>query len=207
MTGIRESKKVEKKERLLKVSLDLFIDKGFDHTSIEDITVEAGVAKGTFYNFFEKKEDVLLCFLDSEIEKSRDEIQKKLYTENDFFDQLELISTTFSNHIYRNKRFVRILIQERFMNMGTKNNPNESRLIHSLSQLIDLAKQRKEIKDQVETKRLVELIFAINTTYAIYWLNGTIKSKKEFINTTRESLQLVFDGIKTRENVMADVKH
>jgi len=204
---LRDIKKDYTKRQLLKMAIELFSKNGFEKTTIEDITKKAKVAKGTFYNFFEKKEDVLLCFLDSEIEKSRDEIQKKLYTENDFFDQLELISTTFSNHIYRNKRFVRILIQERFMNMGTKNNPNESRLIHSLSQLIDLAKQRKEIKDQVETKRLVELIFAINTTYAIYWLNGTIKSKKEFINTTRESLQLVFDGIKTRENVMADVKH
>ena len=204
---LRDIKKDYTKRQLLKMAIELFSKNGFEKTTIEDITKKAKVSKGTFYNFFEKKEDVLLCFLDSEIEKSRDETQKKLYTENDFFDQLELISTTFSNHIYRNKRFVRILIQERFMNMGTKNNPNESRLIHSLSQLIDLAKQRKEIKDQVETKRLVELIFAINTTYAIYWLNGTIKSKKEFINTTRESLQLVFDGIKTRENVMADVKH
>lgn len=74
MTGIREAKKVEKKERLLKVSLDLFINKGFDHTSIEDITVEAGVAKGTFYNFFEKKEDVLLYYLVRELVKSCHEI-------------------------------------------------------------------------------------------------------------------------------------
>ena len=204
---LRDIKKDYTERKLLKVAIELFAKNGFKKTTVEDITKKAKVAKGTFYNFFEKKEDVLLYFLDKELEKSRDEIQKKLYTEKDFFDQLELISTTFSNQIYRNKRFAKILIQERFINMGTKNNPNESRLIHSLSQLIDLAKQKKEIKDQVETKRVVELIFAINTMYAIYWLNGTIKSRKEFITNIRESLQLIFDGIKTRENVMADVKH
>ena len=61
MTGIRESKKEEKKERLLKESLELFIEKGFDQTSIEDITGKAGVAKGTFYNFFEKRK--MFCFI------------------------------------------------------------------------------------------------------------------------------------------------
>ena len=204
---LRDIKKDYTKRKLLNVAIELFEKNGFEKTTIEDITKKAKVAKGTFYNFFERKECVLLYFLDREIEKSRDEIQKTLYAENDFFDQLELISSTFSNHIFRNKRFARILIQERFMNMGTMNNPNESRLIRSLSQLIDLAKQRKEIKAQVETKRLVELIFATNTMYAIYWLNGTIKNKKGFISNVRESLQLIFDGIKTRENMVADVKH
>jgi AcrR family transcriptional regulator len=40
--------------------MDLFRRQGFDETRVEDITQAAGVAKGTFFNYFPTKEDVLL---------------------------------------------------------------------------------------------------------------------------------------------------
>jgi two-component system nitrogen regulation response regulator NtrX len=59
--------KNRKKKRILRASIYLFSKKGFNETTIENITKRAKVAKGTFYSFFEKKEDVLLYFLDDEI--------------------------------------------------------------------------------------------------------------------------------------------
>lgn len=194
---LRELKKENKRERILKVAIELFTKKGFEKTTIEDITRNAKVAKGTFYNFFEKKEDVILYFLDREIEESRDEIQSNLYLKRIFFDQLEMLISTYLKHIFRKKEFAKILISNRVMLMGTKNNQNELRLIQSLSQLIDLAKQRNEIKNQVDTKQLAELIFAINTMYIIYWLNRTIKSKKECVERIIKTLKLVFYGVGT----------
>jgi len=43
---------------------------------------------------------------------------------------------------------------------------------------------------------MVEIIFALNTMYVIYWLNGTIKSKKECIARIKKSLKLIFEGVK-----------
>jgi AcrR family transcriptional regulator len=39
----------------------LFIDKGFDATTVDDIVAKAGVAKGTFYHYFATKTDVILA--------------------------------------------------------------------------------------------------------------------------------------------------
>ena len=192
---LHEVKKEDKRKRILRGAIGLFTQKGFERTTIEDITRKAKVAKGTFYNFFMKKEDVLLYFLDSEIEESRDEIQRKIYSKNNFFDQLEVLVLTYLKHIFRNKDFAKILVSNRVMLMGTKNNKNELRLMESLSQLIDLAKQRSEIKDRVNTRRMAEIIFAINTMYIFYWLNGTIKSKKECILSIKKALQLILDGV------------
>ena len=50
-----ETKKREKKERLIKAGIELFSQRGFALTTIEDITHQAGVAKGTFYLYFEDK--------------------------------------------------------------------------------------------------------------------------------------------------------
>jgi AcrR family transcriptional regulator len=183
--------KQKKKNRIIKAAIILFAKKGFEQTTIEAITGKAKVAKGTFYNFFNKKEDVLLCFLDREIELSREEIDLKIGSGDNFLDQLELLVSTYLKHIFRNKDFARILIRDRIMEWGTRNNKNELSLLQSLSQLIDLAKQRDMIKNHVDTKGFAEVIFAVNTMYIIHWLNGTIKSKKQCVMQIKKAVGAV----------------
>ncbi len=48
------------KRKLIATALDLIKEKGFDAINVEDITKAAGVAKGTFYTYFKKKEDIVL---------------------------------------------------------------------------------------------------------------------------------------------------
>lgn len=56
----RETNKRVRKENIYAVAMDLFRRQGFDETRVEEITQAAGVAKGTFFNYFPTKEDVLL---------------------------------------------------------------------------------------------------------------------------------------------------
>ena len=53
-----ESNKKQKKEALLNTAFDLFTSKGIQKTSISDIVEKAGVAKGTFYLYFQDKYDI-----------------------------------------------------------------------------------------------------------------------------------------------------
>lgn len=54
------TKKAERtKAKLLDSAQRLISAQGFDHVSVEDITKDSGVAKGTFYHYFECKEDVV----------------------------------------------------------------------------------------------------------------------------------------------------
>jgi AcrR family transcriptional regulator len=51
--------KAETRERLYRAAVRLFASRGLAATTVEDITREAGVAKGTFFNYFRSKEQVL----------------------------------------------------------------------------------------------------------------------------------------------------
>ena len=93
MEKSRAERRENTKEHILKAAIDLFSKKGFDNISVESITRRAKIAKGTFYNFFEKKEDVLLYFLDREYSKSEEEIERKLNSHQSFIDQVELSIT------------------------------------------------------------------------------------------------------------------
>ena len=54
------TKKAERtKAKLLASARKLIGERGFDRVSVEDITRDSGVAKGTFYHYFKCKEDVV----------------------------------------------------------------------------------------------------------------------------------------------------
>jgi AcrR family transcriptional regulator len=55
----RERKKVETRQKLLEAARALFHSKGYDATTVEEITERADVAKGTFFNYFPSKEALL----------------------------------------------------------------------------------------------------------------------------------------------------
>lgn len=57
MGKVEENKQL-KRERLLETAFRLFTTKGLTKTSIADIVRDAGVAKGTFYLYFEDKYDI-----------------------------------------------------------------------------------------------------------------------------------------------------
>jgi AcrR family transcriptional regulator len=54
----RERKKEETKERIFTTAMKLFKSQGFEATTIDEIAAKADVAKGTFFNYFPRKEAV-----------------------------------------------------------------------------------------------------------------------------------------------------
>ena len=48
------------KRRIFNTAIRVFSEKGYDNASVEEITAIAGVAKGSLYYHFSKKEDDLL---------------------------------------------------------------------------------------------------------------------------------------------------
>ena len=60
--GRRERHRQETRERLYRAALDLFAERGFLRTTVEDITEAADVGKGTFFNYFPTKEHILAEF-------------------------------------------------------------------------------------------------------------------------------------------------
>lgn len=62
----------KRKLELLEIAYRMFISIGYENTSVDDIIAEAGIAKGTYYYYFESKEqtleEVIGMMIDKEIE-------------------------------------------------------------------------------------------------------------------------------------------
>ncbi|MBE4910679.1 TetR/AcrR family transcriptional regulator, partial [Bacillus luteolus] len=67
----------DKKKHVIKMAHQLFIEKGFQATSIQDILDYSGIAKGTFYNYFSSKNELLMELLKTiyrKMEQDRNEL-------------------------------------------------------------------------------------------------------------------------------------
>jgi AcrR family transcriptional regulator len=66
-----------RKQHVIKIAHQLFIEKGFQSTSIQDILDYSGISKGTFYNYFSSKNELLIALFKSiykQLELERNEL-------------------------------------------------------------------------------------------------------------------------------------
>ncbi|WP_160718781.1 TetR/AcrR family transcriptional regulator [Bacillus sp. USDA818B3_A] len=85
----------DRKQHVIEKAHQLFIEKGFQATSIIDILEYSGISKGTFYNYFSSKNELLIAIFTS-LSQRIDQERNKLLIGQDpsdieiFIQQLEL---------------------------------------------------------------------------------------------------------------------
>jgi AcrR family transcriptional regulator len=59
--GLRERKKQRTRETIARVGLDLFEERGYQATTLDDIAEAADVSTRTIFSYYPSKEDILFC--------------------------------------------------------------------------------------------------------------------------------------------------
>lgn len=66
-TGLRAAGKQDRRDRLYDAALALFREQGYEQTTVDQITRRAGLAKGTYFNYFSTKDAILRYMGEREI--------------------------------------------------------------------------------------------------------------------------------------------
>jgi AcrR family transcriptional regulator len=75
-SGRREERKAQNRAKLLAAARKVFAEKGLGEATARDIVRETDLATGTFYNYFEDKEDAFRALLEELTDKARNAARK-----------------------------------------------------------------------------------------------------------------------------------
>ena len=88
MAKKKEKKAEQTKQRLLDVSLKLFLEKGFESTTMREIAANAGLAPGAAYYHFASKESLIFDFYENSYESHLPQVDEILAKEKALKDRL-----------------------------------------------------------------------------------------------------------------------
>jgi tetR/acrR family transcriptional regulator len=104
MGKLSVEKKEAKKDKIIEKSMELFCEKGYYATKVEEITKALGISKGNFYTYFGSKEEVLyeiLNIMKNERIKMLEEIDTNKAPKEVLRDFIEDYSQIFFKYLKR----------------------------------------------------------------------------------------------------------
>lgn len=153
----RKKAKISTKDNIIKSSWSLFHEKGFEDTTIEDILERAGISKGSFYYYFDRKDallDTLSLILDGEYQK----LEKDLPDHMNAFDKLLTLDRMIHGYIEENidRSVVASLYAKQLYSKETSSLLDQNRTYYKLiSKIIEQGQKREEI---ISTKPVREIV-------------------------------------------------
>ena len=64
-----------KREKILAIAKQLFIEQGISGTTIANIASQAEIAKGSVYSYFKSKQDIVVALLNQSVEQSQEKLE------------------------------------------------------------------------------------------------------------------------------------
>lgn len=192
----RQRKKDQTKENIYKAALELFLEKGYDKTTIEEITEKADVAKGTFFNHFPSKNAILfylgekrLVLLDKVLGEKLIEIQS---AKEKLFEYFRILARFNEEE----KEITHLIVIEIFKNADLRKLSDEKSIVDFqvvLGKIINEGKQRGEFSSDVNTTHAADILAGLYFHTLFSWLQG--KLSESLTSELFGRIELIINGI------------
>lgn len=191
----RETKKRELREAIYETSMALFLQKGFDNVTVEDITHQIEIAKGTFFNYFPNKESILLYFMRRHLEEVKDQIPGVIKEAKTTQQKLHCLFSILAKMVVTNEPLVKWVLLESLRLRVYKKEKKEvsGKILQNVVEIIRQGQESGEIKKNMNPEKIAKIMESIFFFSAIRWL--TFDRHTPLIDDVKEQVQYFFQGI------------
>ena len=140
-----------KKMAIFNAAIKIFSIEGYDSATVDEIAVEAGVAKGTLYYNFNSKEELFKFVIQEGLTLIKDGVEEAVKDISDPFQRLTVSAKIQLRYVYQNKDFFRVVLSQIW---GEKNRHQEMR--QELKRVIKLTSDNIKcvVKEEIDTEVL-----------------------------------------------------
>lgn len=100
------------KRKIFEAAMELFAKKGYDGTSVEEITSVVGIAKGTLYYHFSSKEEILYFLVEEGMNLLKNSIEIKTNKYANSIDKIKAVVLIQIKIIVKYENLITLLIGE-----------------------------------------------------------------------------------------------
>ena len=184
------------KRKIFEASMKLFAEKGYDATSIEEITANVGVAKGTLYYHFTSKEEIFYFLVEEGIKLMQNSIDIKTSKLNNYIDKLKAIVLIQIKVVVKYENLIKILLSQ-FWGKEERNQKCKEHVYNYISKIEEIVRdgiQAGEIK-QGNTEAIASEIYGLICSALVYKLRNdepldVMKLYHEFEGTVINGLKI-----------------
>jgi AcrR family transcriptional regulator len=154
--GRRERRSLETREKIFRVALQLFAERGFSASTIEAITDAADVGKGTFFNYFENKESILLEYREMQMGRVKTFVSHNARSDAPLETLIFKLAMTMTEEQQKSPAMFQSLITAILSNNAVQKRMAEglSRSRQMLAELISHRQQSGEIRNDIEAEEI-----------------------------------------------------
>ncbi|MGB0035407.1 MAG: TetR/AcrR family transcriptional regulator [Candidatus Acidiferrales bacterium] len=170
-TGRRERRRNETRDRLYKAALQLFAERGYVETTVEDITEAADVGKGTFFNYFPTKEHVLATYGEERIATIESALKKARSADAPVLPVIKELATDLAGQSSLSPALLRAIFAAH-MSCAPVRAELQGRLQRGrrlMAEIFSLAQRRGEVRRDLPAVELARLTHLIMMGTTIAW--------------------------------------
>ncbi len=155
----RERHRVQTRDRLYRAALELFAERGFLETTVEDITEAADVGKGTFFNYFPTKEHILAEFGGERTAAVERALEKARSTKGSVLDVIGELAIDAAGQSDLNAPLLRAIFAAHASCAPVRAELHKRKLFsrRMLAEMFRIGQQRGEIRDDMTATDLARI--------------------------------------------------
>lgn len=167
----RERHRTEMRERIFRSALELFAERGYLETTVEDITEAADVGKGTFFNYFPTKEHVLAHYGEERLQEIERSLERAWDGKEAVIAVLKDLATDLAGQSSESPDLIRSVFAANLSCAPVRAELQKriQRARELLSEILALGQQRGEIRRDLSPSELARLIRMVFMGVTIAW--------------------------------------
>ena len=188
------------KRKIFETSMKLFAEKGYDATSIEEITATVGVAKGTLYYHFSSKEEIFDFLVEEGIKLLQNSIDIKTAKYTNYIDKIKAIVLIQIKIIVKYEDLITILLSQ-FWGNELRHQKCQKHIFEYINKIENIVKEGMEAGQIKEgnPQAISSEIYGLICSSLVYKTRSKeeiniMKLYKEFENTVIEGLKVKWEN-------------
>jgi TetR/AcrR family transcriptional regulator, cholesterol catabolism regulator len=111
-TTMRDDVRAFKRELILNTAIDIFFDKGYQNSTVDDIAAAMSVTKAVIYYNFTSKEEVLENIIDRTAGLTHECVDRGITVGKTPAQKLALVCYFYADHILRHQKMIAVYFRE-----------------------------------------------------------------------------------------------